>query len=237
MRIIDKLQDYYDYLQDYEDTLVFDRRGSYLITKQDICDDIARVPFNENFTFYLINCGATYWLLYAIKTKTDGKGAFAKVLDFKLGIVATWKNYDNEFGLLKLEQIHINSIWEYQCTTYDYKKHIRSLNEDRVIARADDFKNAIIHKDYTPFHRYDIRTEWVHDKKGDIKVEKVAYPLLKACGISNLIEPEEMYHAIDEYFSLMKQASETTVAEGTTNDDKIVNHGFDKKTSFRGNKK
>ena len=92
MRIIDKLQDYYDYLQDYDDNLVFDRRGSYLITKQDICDSIERVPYNESFTFYLINCGATYWLLYAIKTKTDGRGAFAKVLDYKLDVVATWKN-------------------------------------------------------------------------------------------------------------------------------------------------
>lgn len=237
MRIIDKLQDYYDYLQDYDDNLVFDRRGSYLITKQDICDSIERVPYNESFTFYLINCGATYWLLYAIKTKTDGRGAFAKVLDYKLGVVATWKNYDNEFGLLKFEQIRINSLWEYSCTTYDYKIHCRFLEEDKLAAKADDLKNAIIHKDYVSVYRYDIQTKWIRDNKGNIKETEITYPILKACGISNLIEPDVMYHAIDEYFSLMKQASETTVAQGTTNEDKIVNHGFDKKTSFRGKNK
>lgn len=31
MRIIDKL---YDYLQDYNDTLVFDRRNSYVVTTE-----------------------------------------------------------------------------------------------------------------------------------------------------------------------------------------------------------
>ena len=36
MRIIDKLRDYYDYLQDPTDTLVFDRRNSYVVTKEDI---------------------------------------------------------------------------------------------------------------------------------------------------------------------------------------------------------
>ena len=76
-----------------------------------------------------------------------------------------------------------------------------------------------------------------HCPKGNIKETEITYPILKACGISNLIEPDVMYHAIDEYFSLMKQTSETTVAQGTTNEDKIVNHGFDKKTSFRGKNK
>ena len=33
MRIIDKNTDYYDYLQNSDDPIVFDRRGSYLLTK------------------------------------------------------------------------------------------------------------------------------------------------------------------------------------------------------------
>jgi hypothetical protein len=33
-----------------------------------------------------------------------------------------------------------------------------------------------------------------------------------------------------------KSKLETTEAKGTTNDDKIIMHGFDTKTSFRGKK-
>ena len=40
MRIIDKLRDYYDYLQDPTDTLVFDRRNSYVVTKEDILNTL-----------------------------------------------------------------------------------------------------------------------------------------------------------------------------------------------------
>ena len=53
-------------------------------------------------------------------------------------------------------------------------------------------------------------------------------------GIATIVLPEDIYNAFDEYFSLEKTASESTIAEGTTNKDKIINHGFDTKTSFRG---
>ena len=40
MRIIDKQHDFYDYLQDPTDRIVFDRRGSFLLTKKLFCNDI-----------------------------------------------------------------------------------------------------------------------------------------------------------------------------------------------------
>ena len=93
-----------------------------------------------------------------------------------------------------------------------------------------------IHKDYEVPHDFSSTSERTYNKKKNTydykRIETI--PLLKACGIANLIDADTMYYAIDEYFSLMKTASETTTAEGTTNKDKIVNHGFDTKTSFRG---
>ena len=35
MKIIDNQYDYYDYLQSYTDPIVFDRRGSFLLTRED----------------------------------------------------------------------------------------------------------------------------------------------------------------------------------------------------------
>lgn len=37
MRIIDKQHDFYDYLQDPTDSIAFDRRGSFLLTKEEFC--------------------------------------------------------------------------------------------------------------------------------------------------------------------------------------------------------
>ena len=64
-----------------------------------------------------------------------------------------------------------------------------------------------------------------------------AYPILKACGISEVISAEEIFNAIEEHFSLLKTESEKTEPVDATNDDKIVMHGFDTKISFRGKEK
>ena len=40
MRIIDNKHDFYDYLQDPTDTVVFDRRNSFLLTKEIMCDKL-----------------------------------------------------------------------------------------------------------------------------------------------------------------------------------------------------
>ena len=66
MRIIDKNKDFYDYLQGiYPDRLlVFDRTGSFVLTKQALCGCIpehARRPG----CFVLLQVCNTFWLYYA----------------------------------------------------------------------------------------------------------------------------------------------------------------------------
>ena len=68
------------------------------------------------------------------------------------------------------------------------------------------------------------------------KKELNSLPLLKAIGLSNLMDAQEIFCAIEEYFSIEKTKQETTEAKGTTNDIKITMHGFDTKTSFRKKK-
>ena len=55
--------------------------------------------------------------------------------------------------------------------------------------------------------------------------------------MADFIEPLDIYLAIEEYFSLEREASERRESIGLTNDDKITNHGFDTKISFRGTSK
>lgn len=227
MRIIDKQNDYYDYLQDNEDTLVFDRRGSRSLDKAEIKDVINRVYdsyYRVPHVFLVLQCGASYWLLFVegtnIKDRTGYCGPAKVVGNYNIWILSRWKEYNQPLKLLSLQAIQFNQIWKYKIYDIDYhrQKVSRTLVSDNLIKSSDELRDAVIHKDYVVYQDF--------SKKG--------YPLLKGSGIPNVVSPEEIYNAIDEYFSLEKTAAESTTAKGTTNNDKIKNHGFDTKTSFRG---
>ena len=72
-----------------------------------------------------------------------------------------------------------------------------------------------------------------YNKESDHKRDSKTAPLLKASGLGHIIDPQEMFCAVEEYFSIEKTKSETTEPKGATNDDKIEMHGVDTKTSFR----
>lgn len=227
MRIIDKQNDYYDYLQDIGDILVFDRRGSRSLGKEEIKDVINRVYdsyYHVPHVFLVLQCGASYWLLFiegiGIKKRTGYCGPAEVVSDYNIWILSRWKEYNQPLKLLSLQAIQFNQIWKYKIYDVDYyrQKVVRTLVSDNLIKSSDELREAVIHKDYEVYKDF--------SKKG--------YLLLKSSGIPNVIGPEEIYNAIDEYFSLEKTAAESTTAKGTTNNDKIKNHGFDTKTSFRG---
>lgn len=227
MRIIDKNNDYYDYLQDREDTLVFDRRGSFLLTKEKMCKEIAWSTWRENasYRFVLMQSGATFWLFLVHITKFSDY-PYHKPLDYDIELLTSWKDYTIQRELLKLSLIIFTEDWKYEI--YDWMR-LHDYNRDKILSAKDVLQAAIIHGGYKVVNNIAKNTKYVGETK-----EEQTIPLLKACGISNIVSAEDMYHAIDEYFSLEKTAAESTVAEGTTNTDKILNHGFDTKTSFRG---
>ena len=103
MRIIDNKYDFYDYLQDPTDQLVFDRRGSYNLTKEILCHKIklysygCRVSSTENNYRMLIQCGAAFWLVL-LKMNNTMDNYDLELLDF-------WKNYDKPNELLKIDLI------------------------------------------------------------------------------------------------------------------------------------
>jgi len=224
MRIIDKNTDYYDYLQDREDPLVFDRRGSFLLTKELFCKGLNSGWYSgtgRQFRPVLLQCGATYWLIIVTAKAWD---KFYNVTEYELNVVASWKNYDKPRAIIRMNLLHFPDpfIWDY---------YYNSLDE--IIADVDVLKSAIDHNNIqylTEIHKAVKVTDY---KNAGIR-EMQEYPILTACGISNLIPAEDIYNALDEHFALNKSDAESTVAEGTTNKDKIVNHGFDTKVSFRG---
>lgn len=211
MRIIDKRHDFYDYLQDSTDNLVFDRRDSFLLTKEMVC-----YYLNNNVGYYknsrdnivLLQCGATFWLFLLTVTKYGS--IYAE--DYEIKLITRWKNYEAPNRLLKLSIVWLSGLWRFNYKTKE--SFIKTLNNNLI----NYMKESVDRNDY--------REEYI--------ICENKYPLLKACGIGNVVNPDDMFYAIEEYFSIEKSKLEKTEAEGTTDKSKIVNHGFDLKTSFRG---
>lgn len=205
MRIIDNKHDFYDYLQDSTDNIVFDRRNSYMLSKNDISEkfDFVRFDLKSKYRFLLIQAGVTYWL-FLIRTE-----------DFNVIPICTWKNYNKPNKLIVLDIITFR--FSYYLKDDDYSLDKIKRNTGKLISAIDN--NEIFAVNVITYPHND------------------QIPIFASCGFGNYIDATEMFCAIEEYFSIEKTKSETTIAEGTTDKDKITIHGFDIKTSFRSNKK
>ena len=223
MRIIDKQHDFYDYLQDPTDKIVFDRRGSFLLTKKLFCEGIKYLRYynNSRYRFVHLQCGVTHWLFRVTITSTDCNGS---PVDYNMELLTDWKNYDGTNELVKLNVVSFMiSMWEYRIYDYDPEK---------IKARTCALKAAIDQGNYRVERDLGCHTKITDHRGGSIR-EIQNLPILKACGIADLVDPVSVFCAIEEHFSIEKTASETTEERGTTDEDKAIMHGFDVKTSFR----
>lgn len=227
MRIIDKNNDFYDYLQSPTDTLVFDRRNSFLLTKQMVCD---RIRFfnrcGDTTKFLLLQCGSTFWLFLLTATKLN---TYGEPKDYDIELLTSWKNYDKQRKCISLAVIKFDFTYRTLFSKHSEEDKVH----DRIMKSVDKLQYAVDHNEYEVETRLDT-VKIYKDHKGGFITSTPDIPLLKCCGIANLIDPFTIFYAIEEYFSMEKTASETTEPKGATNDDKIVMHGFDTKTSFRG---
>ena len=209
MRIIDKNTDFYDYLQNVylDNSVTFDRTDSFVLTKDMIKSYLRYFPYNYYYLeyFILLQVCNTFWLFH-INIKPDSIDKFS-INDYSLDFMDMWKNYNKDRKLIQLAIIS----FPYYFKNNEFKQFVNNgqYKTHKVINKH------IIYKD---------------DGKN---VEK-HIPILKACGIGSLIDPLDIYLAIEEYFSLEKQDSERTESVGLTDNEKIENHGFDTKISFRG---
>lgn len=240
MKIIDKYTDFYDYFQHIypDDTFTFDRRDSYLLTKDIICNNITlrrrcgptkRYVDKPVYKFGLLQVGSKFWLLLFSVTGRSEYGDHPT--DYTVELVTAWHNYNKPRKLIEFALIDFG-IFTYQLQLDEgshYGYYFDDLSHDAIMKNVDNLVNLIDTNDYAVVHKFDKYTLWVDQTP----IEK-HIPILSACGFSSIIDPFSIYSAFDEYFSLEKQAAEKIDADGTTNDDKIINHGFDTKVSFRG---
>ena len=233
MRIIDKNTDFYDYLQNvYQDNSVtFDRTDSYILTKEIMCEYMYGSRYHKWYRdenepeFVLLQVCNTFWLFLVEITQYNDE--YPK--DYRMELLSTWKNYNKKRSLIKINFISFG--WEILHYIRDYKNRHWVYNKDNIIKRTSDLCQAIDTNNYDVERNVSGHTIY----RGDFstKIEK-HIPLLKASGMAGYINPLDIYLAFDEYFSLEKQSQERTESAGITDKERIENHGFDVKTSFRG---
>ena len=232
MRIIDKNHDYYDYLADPTDTITFDRRGSFLLEKSTICEAMKDFGerYDENkYRNILLQCGGTFWLFLLTITKIGNTSLFYNVpIDYDIELLTTWKNYNKPNKLLDIRVIKsCNLIWNCKKKKYEFNRD--KINLDEIKANIDSMSEF---NDYNS--TYLGKSTYYISKGNSMEKKEYTIPLLNACGISNIIPALDIFTAIEEYFSIEKTKAERTEPLGATNNDKIIMHGFDTKTSFRG---
>ena len=228
MRIIDNKHDFYDYLQDPTDIIVFDRRDSFELTKDFLCSRLYETRQNEKsgLMYIQLQCGVTHWLFVLEVTFTGFSLRPDK--DFKVHLVDTWKDYDSTNELIKLTQVEFNMFLNRKSSRI-------GKDLDSVLKNKSYFVDELTHNNAKIVTTLSNYRQYNRDRNMEDKFLTV--PLLKSSGLASLIDPVQIFTAIEEYFSIEKTKSETTEAKGTTNDDKITMHGFDLKTSFRGKNK
>lgn len=227
MRIIDKNTDFYDYLQGVyrDDTLTFDRTNSFVLTKEILCDKLYSSR-RDNFTFLLLQVCNTFWLFLVEIKERDTWG---NVLDYSVDLVSTWKNYNRDRCLIRLYEIILpwRVLWQFSSSRFKLK-----FTKDRLLNEPQPAIDAIDHKEYEV--NWNLTKHTVYRGSDFNHSEEKSIPILKASGLAGLIDPLDIYLSFEEYFSSEKTASERTESVGITDSEKIENHGFDTKTSFRG---
>jgi hypothetical protein len=64
------------------------------------------------------------------------------------------------------------------------------------------------------------------------ETKEYSVPILKDTFIAKFIHPEDIYYSIEEFISSKKNDIDTE-SKGLTDKEKVINHGFDTKSSFR----
>lgn len=212
MQILDKNKDFYDFYQNIyiDKTYTFDRRKSVYFHKEEWND----IFFNSarDYIYYVLQVGYSRYLYKITYIDVSKATVFvpSHLDNYKVELVKYWKNYDNlvdfEFGIAE------------ELESYGYKnnnsRYDRSKYEQQNI---DSLYNTELKKAYLYASRLKGRS----------------YPILCESGIASCTDSHQLYMDIEEWLSAQKERELRTESKDITDKQKIVNHGFDARESFR----
>ena len=244
MRILDTNSDFYDYLQNVyiDKSITLDRTDSFVLEKQEILDYLSSCKYMKvgTFCYMLLQVCNSLWLFILEVTEAEesiwNKQYHIKryeVKNYDLELLHTWKNYDLERKLIDLSiiKLKIGSPQFRRSAEFPSYMERKSLTAKELAhKRCDIIVDAINHKNY------EVDRAFNQDKVsvGSGRFEWKHIPILKKVGISNHVDHQEIFSALEEYLSLQKKDAERTESADLTDIEKVENHGFDTKISFRG---
>lgn len=208
MLIIDKYKDYYDHfshIYGIDKKVVYDRRNSFPLTTHNILERNKNRGrwYYDKRHFFILEVGFAQYL-FAIN------GLYIKQ---KLDTIY----YKPE--ILDCESITLEH-------TFRENKH---YFEKEITFVLCDIKFDFRWKKHKKVKNYVFNT-----LKEAIEFEEnteISNPILKDTAITSLIEPFEIWAEVSNYISSLNNDKEVDIK--LTDVDKAINHGFDKKSSFR----
>ena len=210
MRIIDKYKDYYDFFghKSEDKTLVYDRRGSTPLNKETVLFHIYRYSRDNSVTFGL-QAGFKLFILEALHLQADYDPKTRKL----------------QYGAGDLQWV--DSIDNFNWAGQPLQFVDLKLPYTRFNNRWYTYRSA-----WDRSYQNQLKTVPVMRKKDNGQPDEplAEKPLLCDTAIPALIPPFEIYKNLEMYISSLKTEKTVDIA---TNDEKIINHGFDMKSSFR----
>lgn len=204
MQILDKNKDFYDFYQNiYIDKTYTFDRRKSVYFHK---EDWNEIFYNNerNYIYYVLQVGYSRYL-YKITYLGVSTGWIIHLDNYKVELVKYWKNYDN--------LVDFEFGIEEELESYGYKNYHPSYEKQSI----DSLYNTELKKPYLYASR-------LKDK---------AYPILCESGIASCTDSHQLYMDIEEWLSAQKEKELRTESKDITDKQKIVNHGFDTRESFR----
>jgi hypothetical protein len=243
MKIIDKNRDYWDYLayETRDDSIIYDRRGSIRLDQKTLVEYMLKKRIhtgqihgsldylNRQQICFALLVGYATWIfeLKDIKEKENhlfNTDTGTNIVSYDYSANVSLVNcYPYEPGKKPEYPIMILSVgvpffkegkWKWRSRTEEEIKQLKSSELD-YHAFVDEVnpRASVWDKKY---------------KHNPLFVN----PILSGTCISSMIAPEDIYRNLEMYLSSLHN-DKNQESQGLTDKDKAVNHGFDKKESFR----
>ena len=231
MNILCKEKDYYDYVgyQNGSEDVIFDRRNFYLFeNSENVANDTfkvypkctekqlaQRILEDKHFTFdrYMLALQAGY-NVYVFRLQDIISG------DVEFEYIGMRKCYELKFNLpLGFHKLDVCNFGRMVWKDYKQLWSLRKSGKEKNFELESFLQGNPANWKFKPLFADS------YEEVNDI-------PILKSTFVPKYIDAQEIYCAIEEW--LIAQHNDVDQeSKGLTDVDKVVNHGFDKKSSFR----
>ena len=224
MRIIDNKKDYYDYLSGVyviDNLIVYDRRGSVPVNPDCISLKGAEYYFSQKILpLDKPISGKHHWELMGIAKRrlaeTD-KHRYSK----------SWTEGSIYHFILEVGNTH----YRFEIERWIDEKNPERLHMEPTL--LDTIKDVPQRYSNAPICIITCRAQywwWHHEVRWEDTKGRIENPILANTFIPKLIPPTEIWQALYDYLSSLK---DKPITDSRTDIQKLESAGFDKKTSFR----